>query len=130
MAVVVRDGAFLVIRRSRHVAAPGAYCFPGGGIEPGEDEAEALRREMREELGVDVRLGPRLWECVTTWGVWLAWWQAELLDADRLSPNPQEVESVHWLAADELRQLEAILSSNLAFLDALDRGDVRLQGAG
>ena len=61
VGVVVRDGRMLVIRRSRSVVAPLVYCFPGGGIEAGESEEEALVREFREEIGVTIRPVRRLW---------------------------------------------------------------------
>ncbi len=38
------------------------WAMPGGGIEPGETDHEALRRELAEELGlVDVEIGPHIW---------------------------------------------------------------------
>jgi len=49
VAVILRGERFLVICRSQQVRAPGMYCFPGGGIEPGETEEQALRRELLEE---------------------------------------------------------------------------------
>jgi 8-oxo-dGTP pyrophosphatase MutT (NUDIX family) len=46
VAVVLRDERFLVIRRAAGVVAPGAFCFPGGGVEGDESETQALVREF------------------------------------------------------------------------------------
>jgi 8-oxo-dGTP pyrophosphatase MutT (NUDIX family) len=126
VAVIVRQERLLVVRRSAHVEAPGAYCFPGGGIEPGESEADALRREIAEELGVEVLPVRRLWRSLTSWNVDLCWWLAELHASQALAPDPREVESVHWLTIDELRAQGGLLESNLAFLDAHRRGEFDL----
>jgi 8-oxo-dGTP pyrophosphatase MutT (NUDIX family) len=45
VAVARRGACFLAIRRGELVAAPGRLCFPGGHIEPGEAEHEAVVRE-------------------------------------------------------------------------------------
>ena len=128
VAVVVRDGRLLVIRRSRHVVAPGMFCFPGGGIESGESDADALVREIREELGVAVRPLRPVWRSTTPWGVRLHWWLSAL-DADvRLVPDPNEVESVHWYTPDEMARLPDLLPSNRSFLEALRRDQIDLSG--
>ncbi len=126
VAVIVRRGRFLVIRRSRHVVAPGAYCFPGGAIEPGESEEDALAREMGEELGATIRPIRRVWQSVTPWDVALVWWHSELDTNQTITPNPAEVESVHWLTPDEMTGLSGLLESNHAFLDALAAGKIEL----
>ncbi len=59
-AVIRRGDALLVTRRPDRPGQPGQWEFPGGKIEPGEGEEEALRRELREELGCDARVGPLL----------------------------------------------------------------------
>ncbi|WGX94274.1 NUDIX domain-containing protein [Nocardioides sp. L-11A] len=51
-AVVLRGRRLLVV--SKH-AAPDVFYLPGGKLEPGESPEEAMRREVREELGVTVR---------------------------------------------------------------------------
>ncbi|MBN1589465.1 MAG: NUDIX domain-containing protein, partial [Pirellulales bacterium] len=79
IGVVLRDERFLLIRRSAHVIAPRRFCFPGGGIHPGESEADALVREFQEELSVRVRPLRRIWRSVTPWQVRLSWWLAELI---------------------------------------------------
>ena len=53
-AVISRDRKYLVCQRPAHKRHGGLWEFPGGKVEPGEDDADALRREMREELGVEL----------------------------------------------------------------------------
>ena len=59
-AAIVRDGQVLAARRSRPPDLAGGWEFPGGKVEAGEDGPTALAREIREELGVRVRVGDRL----------------------------------------------------------------------
>jgi 8-oxo-dGTP diphosphatase len=127
VAVIVRDSRLLVIRRSQLVIAPGMYCFPGGGIEPGESEEQAVVRELQEELGCAITPRKRLWESVSSWRVHLAWWLAEFDDRSPLVPNPLEVESVHWFTLGELRKLPNQLESNLRFLEAVASGEIKLE---
>lgn len=126
VAVMVRGDCLLVIRRSQHVVAPGAYCFPGGGIEGDETEEAALRRELVEELNVQVTPVRRLWESVTPWGVALGWWLVELAEHDEPNPSPQEVESVHWLSPTDMAALVELLVSNRHFLAAWKQGCFQL----
>lgn len=130
IAVVVRQGRLLVIRRSQHVVAPGAVCFPGGGIEADESEFEALVREIAEELGAAVVPIRPLWRSVTPWNVDLAWWLAEVNAEGPLAPNPSEVESIHWLTPRELLEHPDLLSSNREFLEFVLRGEINLETGG
>jgi len=126
VAVVVRRGRLLVIRRSRQVIAPGAFCLPGGGIKPDESEQEALVREVQEELSVLIRPVRRLWQSVTAWNVHLSWWLGDLEPDMVPLPNLTEVESVHWLTPAEMLRLPDLLGSNREFLEALARGQIDL----
>lgn len=56
---ILRDGRLLTARR-RNGAYAGMWEFPGGKIEPGESSQDALRRELQEELGVEVEVGEPL----------------------------------------------------------------------
>lgn len=126
VGVICRGDRLLVIRRSELVAAPGAYCFPGGGIDGDETEQAALVRELHEELAVVATPLRRLWESTTSWGVWLAWWQAELAPETEPVPNLAEVAALHWLTIAEMRALPGLLSSNHEFLDAVAAGQIEL----
>ena len=126
VAIILRQDRMLVIRRSQHVIAPGAYCFPGGGIEADETEEEAVARELQEEINCKVQPIRRLWRNVTPWGVHLAWWLAEMGSEQRPVANPSEVESLHWLTAEEMAELPETLESNREFLRLLAMGEIKL----
>jgi ADP-ribose pyrophosphatase YjhB (NUDIX family) len=52
-AVIVRDGRVLIVRRAR-APAKQVYTLPGGGVEAGETLPEAVRREIKEETGLEI----------------------------------------------------------------------------
>ena len=113
------DSRWLLIRRSATVPAPLQVCFPGGGIDAGEDQETALVREMQEELNAVVTPRKCVWHHrwperhLTLWG-WLADLQSPIL-----TPNPEEVHEVLWLTADEAIRHPDALPNTDAFLEAL-----------
>mgnify|MGYP001545294241 CR=1 FL=1 len=59
--IVHADGRVLITQRTAAQALPLQWEFPGGKVEAGEAPVAALARELREEIGVEVRVG-RIWE--------------------------------------------------------------------
>lgn len=55
VGVVMRQQRFFVCRRKSHQHQGGKWEFPGGKIDPGETTEDALRRELKEEIGIDVQ---------------------------------------------------------------------------
>lgn len=114
--VVRREGRFLIIRRAAGVLAEGMWCFVGGGIEPGESQADAAAREFTEEVGGRVRPVCKVWEYERPDGrLRLHWWLADLVD-DMLVPNPLEVAEIRWATAVEIAEWPDVLESNRVFV--------------
>ena len=116
------DGRYLCIRRSETVISPLKVCFPGGAIEVGESQTEAVIREMREEVGATVNPLKNVWRWdrpnsnLTLWG-----WTAALL-SETLKHDPVEVAEILWLTADEVADHPDALQSNRLFVDCLEKG--------
>lgn len=136
------DDRWLLIRRSATVAAPLRVCFPGGAVELGEPQPDAVRREMKEELGLDVTATACVWrwdapdQPLTLWG-WLAQpcvrghepGASATGGADwGLSPNPAEVSEVLWLTLDEAAAHPDGLPSTASLVAALQPGPPQPNG--
>ncbi|HEY5220594.1 MAG TPA: NUDIX domain-containing protein [Candidatus Paceibacterota bacterium] len=53
--IIIKDGRIALIKRVKPDRT--YYIFPGGGVEDGENHSQALIREMKEELGINVSIG-------------------------------------------------------------------------
>lgn len=103
-AAIIADRRVLGCERAEPPAAAGRWEFPGGKVEPGEDELDALVRECEEELGVKVTLGDRVGPEVPVahgWAV-LRVWLATLAHGE---PQALEHRSLRWLAVNELHSV-------------------------
>jgi 8-oxo-dGTP diphosphatase len=116
VAVVRREGQFLVIRRGPDVIGAGHWTPPSGRVEPGESQEDALRRELREELGLDVTPVGKVWECDSDDGTFrLHWWTARA-DSDELLPNAAEVSAVRWVTPTEFLEFEPTYTGDREFV--------------
>lgn len=115
-AAIVRDGRVLAARRNAPPQTAGGWEFPGGKVEPGETEADALVRECLEELGVRIVVGAVLGDQLLSTGAVLRVFVAEVADGE---PQVlQDHDALRWLRADELNDV-AWLPADEAFVDRL-----------
>jgi 8-oxo-dGTP diphosphatase len=115
---IIAERKLLVAQRVRPPALAGRWELPGGKVAAGESEPDALARELAEELGIDVTVGPRLGDDVelsatTT----LRAYQAELL---RGEPQPHDHAALRWVSAAQLDDVDWV-PADRAFLPALRR---------
>jgi 8-oxo-dGTP diphosphatase len=122
---ITRDGAVLAQQRAYPADAAGRWELPGGRVEPGESDVDAVRRECREELGVDVRVGDVLGPDVVLGKdkrgreMLLRVYRAELADAGA-RPQPHDHQALRWLTPGRLGSVDW-LPADRVFLPALRR---------
>jgi 8-oxo-dGTP diphosphatase len=105
-AAIIADGRVLACARAGPPAVAGKWEFPGGKVEEGESEVEALVRECDEELGVLIAVGERVGDDVRLGhGRAILRVYAAGLIGDAV-PHPHEHAELRWLAADELDSVD------------------------
>jgi len=111
-AVVEKNGRYLITQRRPNAVLPLLWEFPGGKVEAGETDSEALRRELSERLGVEAQVGE--WISETVWDyehyrVELTLYECTVLMRGELARGELECRAVNayrWVTSDEFDQYE------------------------
>ena len=107
-ALILRNGCVLCAQRSEHMALPLKWEFPGGKLELNELPEAALKREILEELGVEIEIGSALqvsehsYDGVRT--IRLIPFLASIIDSNE--PKAHEHSEIRWVPNSELMQLD------------------------
>ncbi len=117
-AALVEDGRVLVARRAPHQRNAGLWEFPGGKVEAGESDAQALARELEEELDIEIAVDRWLAEAVHAydWGsICLVALRCRLVDGQ---PTPLEHAELRWVEPEELHTI-GLSPADLPLIDAI-----------
>lgn len=96
----------LVAQRSATQSLPLKWEFPGGKIEPGEAECEALVREIREELGIEIEVGESLRSTTHAYPEFSLTLHPRLCRITSGTPVTHEHAKIEWLGPAELEALD------------------------
>lgn len=106
-ALAVRDGRLLLVKRGRPPAV-GRWSVPGGRVEPGESEPDAVAREVAEETGLTVRVGRLAGEVVRAGPGEVTYrihdYLVEVVDGVERAGD--DADDVAWVALEELSDYE------------------------
>jgi 8-oxo-dGTP diphosphatase len=121
-ALIEADGKLLVCQRRRTDSFGLMWEFPGGKLEPGETPAEALARELQEELGVVAQIGPEIFRTRHQYSelgeaIDLIFFSATVAPADIRN---QAFETMEWRQPQTLHELN-FLPADREFVAMLSR---------
>lgn len=111
-------GELLIAQRPQGKPLAGRWEFPGGKVDGGESELEALRRELREELGIEVAAARHLMRVNASYPereIELSLWLVETFSG---TPRALDGQRLKWVAPAALAA-EDILEADRPFIEAL-----------
>ncbi|WP_427174205.1 (deoxy)nucleoside triphosphate pyrophosphohydrolase [Arthrobacter sp. 92] len=131
---LARPTRLLVARRTAPPQFAGMWEFPGGKVESGEVAEQALHRELREELGIGVRLGTEvLAETAAGWPLnaraSMRVWFAEVTDGE---PQPlEDHDELRWVSLDRNGEVLTLpwIPADLPIVRALLDSAARVESA-
>ena len=127
-ALITRNSKLLVCQRKRNDTHPLQWEFPGGKVEPGESLAEALTRELREELGVSATIGAEVHRTRHRYrelpdDLLLIFFLATIEDSALL--QNLQFEKYEWADPSLLRNYD-FLPADKDLVESLARGSIRM----
>lgn len=115
IAVIRKDDCVLIIQRGPKARAPGYWGPLSGTIEVGETQQETVVREVKEEVGLEVRAVRKVWECLSDDSNFLLhWWLVEIASGE-INIDPDEVSEARWVTIEEYFSLENTFRNDQEF---------------
>lgn len=99
-AAIIRDGKYLITQRKQAAVLGGMWEFPGGRVEEGETDSEALRRELVHRIGVEAEVREQISHVereYPDYTVDLYLYRCDIGDAE---PTAKNVQKVVWVSSD------------------------------
>lgn len=120
-AIIEKDGKVLIAQRPGDKSQGYKWEFPGGKVESGETAEESLKREIKEELNIDIKvkalLGENIYEypsgIIKLIGFYSEWISGDL--------KMHEHKSLKWVTVDELKSYD-FAPADMAFVTFLSIG--------
>ena len=118
-AVIIRGGKVLIGRRMDSDSFGGQWEFPGGKVDSGESDREALKREIREELEVEIGVGDVLGQISHDYeeiSIDLFFFSCEVREDVGIASNAHQ--ELRWVSKTELAEID-FLEADLPFVARL-----------
>jgi 8-oxo-dGTP pyrophosphatase MutT (NUDIX family) len=120
VAIIQKSDKFLIVKRSDYVeTGKGYWCPVSGGIEENETQEEALRREVMEEVGLNVVAIKKI--CVIPSHnneSLLHFWTTKIISGEaQITSN--EATELRWVTLEEMRELAPVFEEDIRVFESL-----------
>lgn len=118
VGIIRRDGKVLVAQRPIGKPYSGYWEFPGGKIEENESGADALKRELHEELGIDVIRSEHWFEHIHPYPDKTVYLEMYLVTEFMGEPHGKENQELRWVTLAEIVELR-LLEGNWPIIEKI-----------
>lgn len=101
-AAIRRGGRYLITQRKSNAVLPLLWEFPGGRVESGESDKDALRRELSYRLGIQPEVADQIASTERDYSDYTVELHLYRCALGPVEPNPLNVEALQWARPDEL----------------------------
>ena len=116
------QGKIIIDRRQAKGEMGGLWEFPGGKIEPGETIKECIKREIKEELEIEIKVGDRLTTIIHDYTTFKVTLYVHLCQHLSGKPQPIECDEIHWVDVSSMNNYQ-FPQANAKIIDLLqERG--------
>ena len=120
VAIIQKSNKFLLVKRSDYIeAAKGYWCPVSGGIDGNETQQQALKREVMEEVGLNVSAVKKICEIPShDNSALLHFWTTNIISGKaRITSN--EATDIKWVTVEEMKKLSPIFKEDIQVFEGL-----------
>lgn len=119
-AVIERDGRYLITQRRPSAVLPLMWEFPGGKVEPGESDADALQREVRHRIGVEIEVQELMNFVSHSYDKYTVNLYLYVCKLSSGEPEPRNVNDFQWVTSNEFDRVSFTPADERSMSQLLD----------
>lgn len=115
VAIIKKNDKFLLVKQSKNKPFQGEWRPPGGAIDPKEDEISALKREIKEELNLEINVIKKLLTLKSDYKTEYTHFFLTSCINENIKIDEREISDARWFSLNEIKKLKLMNITNVFF---------------